>query len=804
MVMVMMLAFVLALLPCFFIGWKELAAKRTENIISAKVQRVRRQNGVLWTCMILAFCCAGFWRGTWAAEWCHREQQLNLDKTWQKVEGRVISIREGGEYQILVLEKCVCVFRQKREEGDGKAGEQLERILIYLDFQTGCPRIGNRIQAEGEMLRFSEARNPGEFDYEQYYRSQKLNYRMFADSWRNLDEKYSLAGEFLRWCSNYAGQVLEQIAKPEDAGIFQAAILGKKDQLDREIQKLYQKSGIAHLLAISGLHLSLVSAAAYGVLRRMGAGYGKAGIAGSLLLTAYAVMTGASPSVVRALIMAVCGFLASYLGRSYDLLSALGLSALLLLWDSPYRLCQSGVQLSFGAVAGIGIMAEILAAEDSKNLMIWRVLAASGGMQLVTLPIVLYHFFQFPLYGIFLNLLVVPLMGIVVASGTAGILLGSFSLSMGRFAAGSGHAVLKLYEYLCRLWECLPYSCLILGQPTAWQLMACFGVMGAALCMAKYKWWRRSAILVAASFLILLPLPLKGLEVTFLDVGQGDGICLRTRTKTVLVDGGSTDQKRLGENRLEPFLKSKGISVVDYAVVSHGDQDHISGLLYLLEEGEVPVRHLVLPAAGQGDEVYDRLEKLARKQRGEVLWMKRGDRIFLGKLSICCLYPEKPDSGGAWRPAEDRNEHSLVLRVDYGDFHMLLTGDMSREGEARLMELEHMEAEMELEHMDAEDMDAEDMDAEDMYETGLAATQILKVAHHGSRYSTTKEWLDEIRPVWAVISCGENNRYGHPGEEVLENLAERKVQVFETYKSGAVSVRTDGRQAWWKLWNTKK
>lgn len=788
MVMAMALAFLLVLLPCFFMGRKEKPQKDRQPCPIRRGMGKRKAS--VWALLAAGFLLVGFWRGGLALEWHIREQQMDLDKTQQRVWGTVISVKESGEYRILLLQDCACTPRSKRAEGEeAGSGKRLERLQVYLECGKGRPKVGSRIQAEGEVNRFDAPKNPGEFDYRSYYRTQKLNYRMFAVAWKETGSSYSRAGEFLYLCSGYARQILGQVADPEDAGIFQAAILGEKGRLDSGIRKLYQKSGIAHLLAISGLHLSLVSAAAYGTLRKLGAGYGKAGIAGCLFLAAYAVMTGASPSVVRAFIMASCGFLASYLGRSYDLLSALGLSAVLLLWDNPYRLCQSGMQLSFGAVAGIGISAELYgkkAYEPHKGMgsAVWQSLAASGSMQLVTLPVVLRHFFQFPLYGIFLNLLVVPLMGIVVASGTAGIVLGSFSLEAGRFAAGGGHVVLKLYECLCRLWECLPGSCLILGQPTLYQMMGGFGVQAAAFCLVKQGRRRRAAAAAAVSALLLLPFPLKGMEVTFLDVGQGDGICIRTQDRTVLVDGGSTDQKRLGENRLEPFLKSKGISAVDYAVVSHGDQDHISGLLYLMEEGEVAVRHLVLPAAGKGDEVYARLEGLAKRKGTEVSWMGRGDKISFGRLRIRCLYPDAEGREAGMRAAEGRNGHSLVLRVDYGDFHMLLTGDMTGEGEASLLRQARE-------------------GAGGATEAELAEIQVLKVAHHGSRYSTGKEWLDEVRPVWAVISYGEGNRYGHPGEEVLKNLSERRVQVMETGKSGAVSVRTDGERVWWSLWAGK-
>lgn len=215
-------------------------------------------------------------------------------------------------------------------------------------------------------------------------------------------------------------------------------------------------------------------------------------------------MVGAPASVVRALIMVFCGFAAAYLGRTYDLLSALGFSAVLILWDSPYRLCQSGVQLSFGAVAGIGGLAPwliegLMKTENKyavkseseyiqgvrKGYVLRNVLTVSLSMQFLTLPVVLYHFFQVPPYSFVLNFLVVPLMGIVVASGVAGIFLGSFCLPLGRFAIGSGQVILSVYEYLCRLWSLLPGSNQILGRPGMRQIAVFYGVLAVAAVLCR-------------------------------------------------------------------------------------------------------------------------------------------------------------------------------------------------------------------------------------------------------------------------------------------------------------------------------
>lgn len=851
-VMKMLPAVLLAAFGCVLLwscaaSWTGRAEGRQRSL--PQRNRLRRsgfQGRSLWWWLLPIFVCAGMLRGFQAQAACEREMALDLDGRMAEVRGKVDQVSEKqGRVTLTLKDGRVRLLADREETGT------LGRIQVYVDGEDmdRLPGIGTLVSVRGECSGFDAARNPGEFDYRTYYRSLKLNYRMSAFSFEVVDgdsvgiwDRYR---DGLNRLSMWSAGRLEILAGQEDAGIFRAVLLGDRSGLSEDIRDMYQKNGIAHLLAVSGLHLSMVSLAVYGIFRRLGAGYGAAGLAGGLVLISFALMTGASPSVIRALIMALCGFLAAYLGRTYDLLSALCLSALWLLWDSPYLLSQAGVQLSFGAIIGIGGLAPCLRPCMDAGQTVGKTshpqrgqagqgILISVSMQLVTLPMILYHFFQYPLYGIFLNLLVVPLMGVVLASGAAGIALSGLSLAAGRFAVGSGCAVLGWYELCCGMFERLPGSSVILGRPQMWQIGAYYGALAAVAWMAGRGGGsavravsgptggkgadgaglgpagregadgaRRGAagegsvsgmnrvrvpcglrrsllpLMLLMLSVILLPLPVRGLKVTFLDVGQGDGICLQTRRSVVLVDGGSSDRKDLGKNRLEPFLKSSGIRSVDWWVVSHGDQDHVSGLVWMLEEsGDIAIKNLILPAAGYGNEAYDRLVRLAGSRGTDVFWMTRGERLDLGDLTFGCLYPEATVED-PMPAAADRNEHSLVLRADYGAFHLLMTGDMSGEGEEKLLRLAGNMEEM------------------------RGDILVLKVAHHGSRFSSTEKWLDAVHPGWAVVSYGQDNRYGHPHEETLERFAERDIPVFGTGDWGAVILNTDGETLRWSLWRSK-
>ncbi|MGN0158349.1 MAG: DNA internalization-related competence protein ComEC/Rec2 [Brotaphodocola sp.] len=745
-----------------------------------------RKGKSLWLWFLPFFVCAGFWRGYEARTACDRELALELNGKYVTVSGKVLKReqREDASYRV-ILGDCV---------GDDFT---LEKLQVYWEIHSAESfhflAIGNWISVSGTVQSFDEACNPGEFDHRLYARSQKLNYRMFAEKGTLLKNGHSLVREALTQVREQSGVILEKTADPKDCGIYRAVILGDSGRMDDTLYELYRDSGAAHLLAVSGLHLSLISAATYAVLRKLGAGYGVSGIVGTIVLMLYGILVGESSSVLRALIMGICGFAASYLGRTYDLMSAWSLALILLLWESPYRMLQAGVQLSFGALAGIGWLAPRLM--NGCKGKTWLV---SFSMQLMTIPILLYHDFQYPFYGILLNFLMVPLMGGVVASGTAGIALGAVGMVSGswlsgvsfwsasRLALAGGHMILAWYEFCCRTAGHLPGNVIVAGRPEIWKIGVYYGILlvtvvrcgsverekdeknNAAMIWSKLKGlFPMTAILL----MLFIPVPVSGLKVTFLDVGQGDGICIQTGKISCLMDGGSTDQKQLGEYRLVPFLHSQGITKVDYAIVSHGDADHISGLQYLFEKREVEIEHLILPEAGRGEDVYEQLAELAKESGCHVHWMVRGDEICIDsfrerkKLIFTCLSPEKG------MKTEDKNEHSVVLKLDYENFHMLLTGDMTDKNEREI--LENYDVKL------------------------LGETQVLKVAHHGSDTSSSKSWIQVIRPKWAVISYGENNRYGHPKESVMERLRACQTKIFETAKNGAIWLETDGNTIVW-------
>lgn len=738
---------------------------------------------LLWVC-----AAAGFFRMGQEGKPLPLEALLEQENSLPvQAEGRLTEEKSKNGMITLILSK---VTLHLQEEGGGKLF--LPRVMISLKEENWIPGEavpGMKVRVSGRAELFEGPRNPGEFDYRLYSRSKKLRVKIRGrDAWVT-DQNAPPFGRLIKAVRHKAESALEQFCEPEDRGIYQALLLGDQTLLSEEVRELYQESGIAHLLAVSGLHVSLIGMGLYGLLRRFGIGYGGAGALAGTVLLFYGGLTGFGPSVFRALAMILCTFLAAYLGRTCDLLSAAALSLFFLAFDSPYQLFAGGVQLSYGAVAAVGLGNEVSRGWSRKSQTLW----ISFCIQIVTYPILLYHFFEFPVYSIFLNLIVLPLMAYVVGSGLSAVFLGVLAqqaehlmqmLSWGSGwgsglshvlgaaavgALGSGHYLLKFYGFLCEAFLRLPFHSLTPGRPALLKILLYYLLLAVFFYQAKERiergGLRGRAGSLGICFICILLLavnPRFGFEAAVLDVGQGDGIFLEAGGTRLLVDCGSAQLKNVGKNRLIPFLKSRGITHLDYVFVTHGHLDHVNGIRHLLEEGRIPVELLVFSSLSREDQTCGELAALQEAAGGRVAYMEAGQSLMEGKLTIDCLYPSPSDQAG------DKNDQSLVLLASYGDFRLLLTGDLEEYGENQLLEI----------HQDRLP----------------PAITVLKAGHHGSKTSTTEELLTRLSPGAAILSYGEGNTYGHPSKEVVNRLNRHGVPVFKTAESGMISIWTDGKR----------
>ena len=634
--------------------------------------------------------------------------------------------------------------------------------------ETSRPLPGERIEVYGKISPVEAPRNEGVFDFRLYYRTISVHGSMYGTSFRVIGGEPKPFARGLQELRLRMGDILDQLLPPQDAGIYRALLTGDKSAMDEDIRSLYQENGIAHILAVSGLHLSILGLGVYELLRRFGRSKAASGSVAALLIISYGILTGCSGSALRAVLMLLLRFLAAAVGRSYDMLTAMAAAALFLLWKEPFMLFSAGFQLSFLAVLAIGLRHALPAPKHPLLEGLWL----SFYLQLLTLPVILFHYFRFPLYGIFLNLIVLPLMGCVIYSGVFGVGLFGLSEKLATIAVGGGHWILRLYTLLCTHCAALPYSSLLLGRPSMQSILLYYTALGfVTWALAERHAAERSGLaacrlplpcIVLPLLLSMLCLPAKqpqGLEITALDVGQGDGFILRNQGLVMSVDGGSTSDQRLGENVLVPYLESQGIEHIDLALITHCDADHYSGIQYLLEEKpKMSIGELLLPRVAMQDARYDALRDAAAARDVRIRYFGQGDCIDLGEVEIRGYYP-----AGTER-LEAANDHSIGMLLRASDFQMLFTGDMDEDCEQAML--------------------AALWEAD----TGYPKIDVLKAGHHGSHTSSSEALLAALRPDYAILSYGVGNDYGHPHAETRERLRRYDVKMLETGKMGEIRI----------------
>lgn len=656
-----------------------------------------------------------------------------------------------------------------------------ETVLCRLTAESALPRIGSSVTVEGKAALFGRATNPGEFDYRAYQRARGcvLFLREAAVLEESEDHDRILQGLFLLRC-RVAAFFFQTLGR-EDGALACAMVLGEKSGLDGEIRSLYQKAGIAHLLAISGLHISMIGLGVLSVLKRLRLPPWIYAPVSGLILWAYAAMTGLGVSVRRAAFMFSMTLAAGLCGRTADPLTSLALAAVWILTGRPGLAADAGFQLSFSAVAGIAAVVPVLRErglrrqQEDESLPVRAAgllrdgALTSFGVTLAMLPFLLAHFYEWNPWSVPANLLVIPLMGVLLSGlfllAFLGLLPGGPGFVRGAACAAGlpVKGIFFLYRSVCQGIAALPAGSLRTGAPAGWQLFL-FGAGLGALVWLGRRLRPCPRILLAALLpcIFLLRRP-EGLRITMLDVGQGECVCLETPGRGFwLLDAGSGSNAGAGERQIVPYLKYRGARGLEGILISHWDEDHISGLedIFRWAKGEhFVVGGLYLPDTALRDEALERLLCLAARYEIPVERISAGMVLHSEGVRLTCLHPLPGQT------AEERNHISAVLRLDYGPFSALFTGDLEEEGERWLT---------------------------DTYGRELLDCTLLDAGHHGAANASGDRFLQAADPAAILITCGRNNRYGHPAPAMLERAEQAGIPCFITARSGAISVLAEG------------
>ena len=632
---------------------------------------------------------------------------------------------------------------------------------------------GTVIEARGEYTEISSADDPGCFDYSLYMKSKGVTVRFKAYILEVTDAEIPLSSR-IRLSLFSARERFISRFDTEMQGFIRGVIFGDKSEIDEDILEEFNSNSTGHILAVSGLHVGFL----YGLLRfltdRKRTLPVSILIIGVILL--YGEMTMWSPATVRACMVMTVSLCSTHFRRTSDLLTSVSLAAFLILTFRPYQLFNSGFQLSFLALCGIAFLTRPIASVTGEAIAV--MLAVQAG----TLPVIAYSYCRINPLSLLINIPVILLASVLVPLCI--ILLMLEAAVMRVPAAGIGLAELISYAVI-KINHILnfggSFSIKTAGPGAAVIIVIYVVVFGLASEWTRVMLLRKDRKSVLKQG-ILLMLPLAMLfsclydtisddEIVFAAVGQGDCVHIRAEGHDVLIDGGGQpsygdDQEKdtgynVGKSILMPYLMHSGADAVDIALVTHLHADHYKGITELCEV--FPVGAIGIPADYRGAAADDRSEIYCDPSK--ILYIDPDTKIDISdEVSIDVIWPAEVSAEPL--AADDPNEHNTVYMIHYKDIRIMVTGDLLEEDELKMV---------------------------DYYKgTDKLRCDILKVAHHGSKSSSSEAFLDAARPQIAVIQCGRNNFYGHPHKQTLDRLKEHGIRVFRTDLSGAVGIDIHG------------
>ncbi|AEN71984.1 DNA internalization-related competence protein ComEC/Rec2 [Rhodothermus marinus SG0.5JP17-172] len=649
-------------------------------------------------------------------------------------------------------------------------------------------RCGYRALLGGRLEPLRAPRNPGLPDRTTQWRRQGVVARLVVDDPRLvqvLDVRRCFADRLASLRDSVAAVLQQYMPRPEARHVVQALLLGDRSGLSADVRNRLGRAGLAHLLAISGLHVLLVGLVLYGLLRplllRLGLSWWvmewTRTVLTLLVLSGYVLLAGAPASAVRALVMAALFLGATLFQTPPHSLNALGAAAVVLLLADPAQLFEPGFQLSFAAV--IGLLLGWLPLQQRLPALFFRqptfryltgTLLVTLTATLATAPFVLYHFGYVSLAGLPLNLPGIPLAAGALAGGLLTVLSAPFSPTLaglfGHAATLCAHLLLQLGELGLRLLRPFVWH---VPEPPWWVLITPPVLLGILSSSSRGRRWSGTVLLgVLGLGLWTTPPTSPHLDVLFFDVGHGDAVLIRAPGgRHLLIDAGGRYAGRVAAERsVLPFLRRYGIDRLDAVLITHPDADHAGGLPLLLRRLEVGrvLDSGTADSSALSREIAHLIDSLRLPRRS----LQAGDTVRLDPALVLQVLAPAPNAGDL-----PDNERSVVLRMVFGQTRWLFLGDAERELERQLVRAYG----------------------------NLLESDVVKVAHHGSRTSSTLELVQQVipertHPARAVISSG----WRSVDDSVRVRWERQGARLWITADSGALWLRSDGRRIWPVAW----
>lgn len=669
-----------------------------------------------------------------------------------------------------------------------------ERVLVHLylqekaDLETVAQwERGMGIMLNGSFVEINLSSNPGQFDYQAYLAREHVYHKIVVIG---IDEILLSASSAVDHRLNIARRTLNntfaELFTQAEAGFLKSILLGESGDIPAELRESFAITGLSHILAISGLHLSIITFLLFGILLRLRMTRENAAATVMLVLIVYLILIGLRPSVVRATIMSLLMLYGIIYQNRIASLQAIGVALIVMTLYSPLWIYNVGFQLSFTITFSILFaypelkqrLKELLGPDSIWQSKVLSALALVATTQLASFPIIFYNFHQYSLISWFANFLIVPLFSSLILPFALLILvLGTIKISLALLPAKIMSTLLQILfqfiEWCANLINLHIYGNIFSGYLVLFIYILIIWLIFRKQIKESFIAAARKrlifiaekiTVLVLSTILIIIILIPNPISITFIDVGQGDSSFIKTTTnRTLLIDSGGTfdfpkeswqlraNPFEVGKNIVWPYLRYQGVKRLDYALLTHEDIDHMGGFFAVLERIEVGI--FIVPSGFPRTDLGQQLAAIIKIKQIPVYHVEQAVSIEIDNSSTLLLLP-------AVIPYSTKsNDHSFAVIAEFNNKKIFFAADIEQAGEELLL---------------------------DKYQ--LPVVDILKVGHHGSRTSTTERWLATLQPNNAIISVGLNNTYGHPAAEVLERLISKEVDLWRTDLQGAVLV----------------
>ena len=723
----------------------------------------------------------------------HLQYVVEVEKAWQGSKyGKAGQVMQGK----LLVYGGEESLKKLPQQGKNKA-TGLEDDTVVESIEGIYGQVGDGIQLVGTISEFHDYGNPGRMNTVMSNKAKGICGRAMISKYSLVIEprqEKSLARLAEQVRKQYEAYMAQAMPKQDAAAIF-AMLFGGYQGIRPELLEAFTITGIVHILSVSGSHITLMAGTANIVGRFLHMSPRATAALATGVILFYSLLAGAIPPVIRSALMGILTLLALTAGRERDAQHILGLVALGLLLYSPLWLFDISFQLSFGATAGLLYLAPPLRERLRKKLPIFVAdsLAVTIGAQLSVLPIIAWYFNVLSLSSLLANLVIAPIVEWIIVAGLLAGLLASLLPLSGKVVFLLASVVLGLVYELSRWVAALPGSqiymptfswwggilyyiglgWLIIGDEYRKRLMSCVGnkyLLAMGQKLRDSKGWQ--AVFLLGMLVVFfccwqMGYNNKEMQVHFIDVGQGDSALVITpHGRAFMVDTGGVREGSydIGSRVDVPYLLHYGVEKLDYIFLTHAHDDHAGGVKGILTK--IPVGAIGIGHEGAGDYLKTFGTGELGKIKKLLVPLQEGSSIELDGVRIDMLYSPESRKVQESQLQATGNEFSNLIRVSYGEASFLFTGDLIVEQEQQVL----------------------------ANGTNVAST-VLKVGHHGSRTSSSQEFLTAVNPGWAVISCGYNNSFGHPHKEILNRLTScTKAEILRTDQQGAIVFRTDGKR----------